>query len=286
MSTQRFTPLSDGASIGVFAPGAPARADRVEAGCAALTSLGYQPKLCGDPSAFYGNYEYLFSNGSAAERADQCQQLFADDGIAGILAARGAYGCFEILPLLDYDLIQKKAKPLVGYSDVTALLIALQARSGVMAIHGPTLSKEWAEWSESEDARQSVASLERLWRGTMRPGEAFFAAKSLRKGEVAGPLLVANLTVLVSLLGTHFQPDFEGRILVVEDIGEAPFRIHRSLLQLFAAGAFRNLAGLIFGRFDRCDAKNGPSVDEVIRAFQSSYLAGTTFPILIDAPVG
>ncbi|MCB0345800.1 MAG: LD-carboxypeptidase [Bdellovibrionales bacterium] len=275
--------LSAGANIGVIAPGSPASPDRYNSGCDALSKLGFTAKAPLDPSANYGKYEHGFASDSVQARVSAIHQLAADDDVSVLVAARGAYGSLELLPHLDFDLLRNCGKPVVGYSDVTCLLLPLYGAGG-KAVHGPTISKEFAEYYESEDSRKSVDELLKLlsdpkWQIKLN-------AKVLRNGAAQGKIVAANLTALTALLGTRWEVSLDGCILFLEDIGEAPFRIQRCLEHLRLTGQLNKLAGLVFGRFDRCEAKHGPSVDDVFDWFVTSMVPETTYPVLKDFPFG
>ena len=112
------------------------------------------------------------------------------------------------------------------------------------------------------------------------------AGDILRDGSGQGRIIAGNLTVLTSLLGTPWDIDYDGAVLMLEEVGEAPFRIHRMLMQLKFGGKLNNLAALVFGRFSRCTAKHGPAVDEVIRRAVSDILDGPRYPVLAGLPFG
>ena len=113
-----------------------------------------------------------------------------------------------------------------------------------------------------------------------------FKCRELRSGVGKGPIICGNLTMLTTLLGTPWDPNYSGAILVLEDVGDAPFRIHRSLTQLKHAGKLDNLSGLVFGRFSRCEAKHGPSVDDVIDMVVNELLQDFTYPIIRNLEFG
>ncbi len=281
---KRGAALAAGKKVGIFAPGSPASPQRFEKGCAALRKLGFEIKVPLDPSAYYGKYDFGFASESVQARVAALHDLLADDEVAVIIAARGAYGTLELLPFIDFDLVGRSLKPIVGYSDVSTLLLPVYEAANAPAIHGPTVSKEFAEYFENDDSKQSV---DRLMAMLCDPGFRFEQnAKELRRGTSAGKVVASNLTALTTLLGTPWEASLDDSILFVEDIGEAPFRIQRCFEQLRLAGKLKKLQGLVLGRFDRCEAKHGPSVEDVFSWLVNEILRETDFPVITGFPFG
>ena len=163
-----------------------------------------------------------------------------------IIAARGGYGCARLLPLLDFELIRRHPKILIGFSDLTVLLAAVGRETGLITFHGPMLTTL---------PRSDRASQEAFCNLLLGRPETEIRAKGLeilRAGEAQGRLLPGNLTNLVHMTATPLEPDYAGRILVLEDIGEAPYRIDRLLTHLAASGRLKKIAGLVLGGFDQC----------------------------------
>ena len=268
--------LGPGGKIGIVATGSPVQPGRLSAGIKRLTDLGFRVEVPLDPAKYYGKYDHGFANGSPQERAAALMQLVDDDEVQAIFAARGGYGTLDILPLLDYARIEAAKKTIVGYSDVTALLAAVHLQTGLATVHGPTVSKEIAE---SADSAESQADLD--WLLALLGGET----KSLgglscrplddgisRPDKAAGPVVAGNLTMLQTLLGTSYDLPFDGAVVVLEEIGEQPYRIHRALTQLAFAGKFEKAAAVVFGRLSGCEGKHGPSAAEVLRICSAALI--------------
>ncbi len=275
--TVRARALRQGGCIGVVPPGSPLSPERFAAGMAEIERRGFTAKCPLDPSEFYGRYDHGFASASPRARADALMTLVDDDEVDTILAVRGAYGTLDILPLLDFDRIGRSRKIITGCSDVTALLLQCAARARIPAIHGPTLGSSFADSSTQAEASESVEALLAVLQD--RDARIEQGCKILKDGTAAGPILAGNLTMLVTLLGTPWDVDYRGAILVIEDVGEAPYRIHRAMTQLRLAGKLRELSGLVFGRFARCTAAQGPSVDEVFDMVVRDMLDGAEFPV-------
>lgn len=276
-------------TIGVVAFGSPLSDERCGLGVAELQRLGYQVRMPLSPSLYYGRLENGFANGSVDERLNAFESLLQDPEVKLILSARGGYGVLELFERIDWKLVQKANKPIVGLSDTTVLLLQGPSRLGIPMIHGPSLGDAFADAQTSSEARASVDSLQRLLH--QRPWS--FSAKltpvrrdSATQKSGRGWLLAGNLTMLCAVLGTPWDISYDGAVLVVEDVGESPFKVHRHLMQLYLAGKFTALQGLVFGRFSKCSAPQGPSVDEVFEMFANSVLRSQNFPILKGLAVG
>lgn len=230
-----------------------------------------------------GETDGSFSSASTKDRLASLYTLLDDPKVSAILCARGAYGSAELLLELDFKKIAHSKKAIIGYSDVTALLAAIPKLSKVPAIHGATLTKEFAEASDSREAAQSAESVLSLLRGVV---PAPLKGQSLKMGAAQGELVVGNLTGPSSLLGTPFEPEFKNSVLVIEEAGEAPYRVHRLLMQLKLAGKLDSLAALVFGRFYNCTSKNLPSLETTVENFLSEQLNSLGYPVLAGLELG
>lgn len=257
-----------GDRIGVVAPSAPSRADRLAAGLTALRGYGFEPVVALDPSSHYNDYAHLFSSDSPPARARGIEELFADPSIRAIIAVRGGYGAAEILPHLNFAKIAATPKPFIGFSDLTALLVTLYVRAGVPAVHGPTLESGFSKDNCDGEARQNNRALLNLLTGTDYP--------ILPEGQVthlAGPrmaegkLIGGNLTVLASLLGTPWDVPYNDHILFLEDAAEKPYALHRLLWQMKVAGKFAKVRGILLGTFVKCEPVP-PESPDVVRVFR------------------
>ena len=216
-----------------------------------IVAMGLKPKAA---PHLAGRYGYLA--GTDADRAADVNAMFADPQVRAVFAVRGGWGCARILPRLDFAMIRKNPKLLVGFSDITALHLAFAAKAGFTTIHGPNAASSWGAFSW--DAFRAVAfdaatptfstPVGQEDRLAQRSGRI----RTFRPGVARGRLLGGNLTVLAALMGTPWLPDFTGAILFIEDIGEQPYRIDRMLTQLSLAGVLGKLAGVAFGQCTDC----------------------------------
>lgn len=263
-------PLSPGDKVGVLAPASPCPVDELEAGCAILEKLGLDVVIdVGSQSSQPG---YLA--GSDESRVFRFNEFVQDPEIKGLFCARGGYGSLRILPEISYEQLRLNPKALVGFSDVTALLLACYGQAGMVSFHGPTVSTLATADSESvESLWTAISSTESL--------EFHFSeAICLRSGRATGTMLGGNFTTISHLLGTPFLPTLADCILFLEDRGEPMYRIDRMLTQLIHTGHLGGLAALVLGDF----SESGPR-DELNDLVQER-LTSTSFPILSGAPFG
>ncbi len=245
--------------VGLFSLSGVADSVRVEAGIRLLDSWGVGHVLPG-----YGRpLRYL--QASDRERADAFNALLADCQVDAFMALRGGYGVTRALDLLDWELLKMRGIPLVGYSDVTALLLAAWGRGCRCLVHGPMLCSTLA--CASPLLTQALRSFARCLAGEtcpMLPGNRLHA---LRGGFARGPLVPMNLTMLCNLIGTAYMPSLSGCILALEDVGEAAYAIDRMLRHLAASGILGILGGLVFGSFTDCE--HGEFLPEIFEEYAS-----------------
>ena len=193
--------------------------------------------------------------GDDAARADELHAAFADSEVQAIFVARGGYGCGRIVDRLDYDLIRTHPKVLVGFSDVSALHSAIRSQTGLVTFHGPNLIDGMGAVEGL-----STISTESLW-ACIQPaaGEGYrfemnahATTRCVRSGVARGPLVGGNLAVVAGLIGTPYEIDAKDSLLLLEDIGESPYRIDRYLAQLRLAGKLDAAAGIVLGHFTDC----------------------------------
>ena len=235
--------LVKGDCIGIAAPASPFEKEPFVKGLEVLKKMGLKIYL---PDDLFVQDGYLA--GSDYHRARSLHRLFADPKINAIICARGGFGTLRILPLLDFALIRKNPKILVGFSDITALLEALGTHCNLVTLHGPTVTSL---------AQTDSATINTLHQALFSNGPHYLPAQTVIKpGACTGMLAGGNLTTLCHLVGTPFEADFFGKILFLEERGEKTYRIDRMLIQMQMAGAFRGLRGIILGDFQDCGSLN------------------------------
>ena len=256
--------IQQGDLIGLVSPAsAPSSAEMIEKGVRYLERLGYSTKVGQHASKVNG---YLA--GTDEQRASDFNLMISDKEVKAIFAVRGGYGTPRILPLLDYKTLKRHPKIIVGYSDITALQLAIFRKIGLVTFSGPMAGVEMSDGIDpyTED------HFWRLITSTSNVGELRNPSdqplKVLQSGKGQGKLLGGNLATAISLLKTPYAPTLAGSILVLEDVDEAPHRIDRMLAQLRNAQILEGVAGLIFGKFTDCvpsdPSKPFLSIDQVL----------------------
>ena len=271
-------PLRRGDTIGIFCPAGPPRsAELVHQGLALLHAAGFQTRCTGNLEA--SATDYLADTDAA--RAAALHRLWADDEVKAVLPVRGGYGCLRLAPLLDMALLQRHCKWLIGFSDLTLLLNLLPQQTGSVSLHGPMLSS--LPRCREEDRQRLFSFLTGSFEHSLR----LQGLEILRGGSGRGRLMGGNLATLVHSLATPWEPRWDGRILVLEDTGEAPYRLDRLLTQLWQARRFDRLAGLMLGDFDSATENATTDIRLREQVWQRVLeLAPPGFPIWANVPVG
>lgn len=271
-----YPALTPGARVALVAPAGPLRipAD-LDRAVANAQKLGWEPVL-----GEHVREREMYFAGLDAKRLADLNGALRDDSVDAVWCLRGGYGAMRLLEGIDYDALRRRPKTIIGYSDITALHCAIAVRCDLGSIHGPTARSKLTPVAER--SLRAAAT-----RGEEPCGSAP-KAQTLVGGRARGRLMGGNLALLSALHGTPYQPDYNGAILVLEDVNEAPYRIERLLLQLRLSGDLQRCAGLAFGAFTRTgeteDATLGGtrSVDEVLR--EAATIVGV--PALCGIPVG
>jgi muramoyltetrapeptide carboxypeptidase len=259
--------LRDGETIGIAATAGPVPADRLANG---LARLGDRFRIRVAPSITAPRDPDVPAYLSASDdvRVDEFHAMLADPEIRAIILPRGGYGIMRILPRLDADLLRRDPKPIVGFSDATALLAWAHA-AGVRGIHGPMIG----QLGTLSDA--DVARLVTLLTDPSPPGVRPWSLTSHGCGIHRGPLVTANLTLASMLVGSRWPLPLAGAIAMFEDIGERPYEIDRYLTQLALTGATTDTAAFVMADFTNSDG----AVATVIERLRDR-------PLAIGAPVG
>ncbi len=263
--------LAPGAVLAIAAPGGPVDPQKLAAGEAMLRNAGFETLRRDDLLDRCG---YLA--GDDARRVDEFMGWIDDDRVDGIVCARGGYGCDRILTALDAERVRAASKPLVGYSDITALLLWQRRCAGLMGFHGPMLDRGDDVDPESIDTLVArlcgTADLTQPIRGDAHGG-----------GRAEGRLVGGSLSLVAASIGTTWEVDTRGAILLLEDVGERPYRIDRMLQQLRGAGKFVRLAGVGIGDFSSCRDDRFPEssvldvIGDVFRPLGVPFVTGLPF---------
>jgi len=280
--------LVPGDLLGLAAPASPPeKPEIIDEVIARLTAYGFRLK----PGKFLRQRDGYLA-GSDAERAEDINAFFADPEAKGIFALRGGYGSCRILPLLDYAAIRANPKPFIGYSDLTAMHLAILKKAGLVTFHGSNASSAFTPGNEATCRRMLMSSdgsrrppgdgpqILFSREGTVRPDAA--KIKTVVPGRVSGQLIGGNMTCLLRLIGTPYAPDFRGVILFLEDTGEKAYRLDGNFTHLRLAGVLDQIGGLILGQFDHPD----PAEQTRIAACLQREAERIGVPCVSGAPIG
>lgn len=278
-------PLNKGDTIALVSPSS-ATDDPFDLQLAqeAMQALGFQVKAGAHDTARRGHLA-----GTDAERAGDLNAMFADKDVKAIICARGGSGAARLLPLLDYDAIRRNPKVLLGYSDITALHCAIQARTGLVTFHGPIGSGSWNRFNVDQFQRLFFNRELMQYQNVSEAGDELVPRKNrtvtITGGKAQGELVGGNLTVLTALAGSPYLPDFSGKILFLEDVSEAPYRIDRMFSTLKLMGVLDRIAGLIFGECTDCNPGDGYGSLTLPQIFDD-YLKPLKIPAYRGAMIG
>lgn len=272
---KKLAPIPPATRIGVLSPASFASTDRVERGMERLRELGYEPHL-GVHTQTRGP---LYFAGTPEQRLADLHTAFADPQSGVIAAVRGGYGSNYLLDSLDLELINKNPKPFFAYSDLTGMQLHLLDRLGLPVFHGPMVAADFGV-----DDGVHLASLRAALGGQPYSVGVAEGLRTLIAGAAHGTLYGGCLSILVSLLGTPWEPATEGKLLFIEDTGAKPYQIDRMLWQMRNAGKFEGVAGIVFGEMLDC-VSSGASpdlLDDMIR----QVFVDAEFPIAIGLRSG
>lgn len=267
--------LKAGDTVGVVSLAAAVEQESLERGLGLLRSIGFRPRV----SKRVLDRDDILA-GSDRNRADELQAFFADPDIRAIFVARGGYGSGRILPLLDFEAIALTPKPLIGFSDITFLLNPIVDRARMVSFHGPMLA---LENEIQERHRLSFEHLRKLLTGEIDNFE-MEAQQALHPGNAEGELMGGCLSIVSDMLGTPYAPNFNGKILFLEEVGERAYRIDRMLVQLRQAGALARCAGIVFGAIRPFGAEENEA--RMIHRFAAEQTAGLGIPVLFGIDAG
>ncbi len=272
--------LKKGDVIGIVSPASsPDDFSRIEKGVSYLESLGYRVKL---GKHIYKRFGYL--SASDDERAEDLNEMFSDPEVRAIICVRGGYGTTRILDKVDYNAIKRNPKIFVGYSDITALQLAIFKKTGLITFSGPMLAVDIYSFDGyTEEFFWKILTSRSKEIEIKNPNGIELATFKL--GKAVGILLGGNLSLLASIIGTKYQPDFKGSILVIEDIGEEPYRIDRYLSQLKNSGVLSKIKGCILGQFTDCVPKEEEKSLTLEQIFQD-YIGNLKIPVISNLNYG
>ncbi|RLL42920.1 LD-carboxypeptidase [Oceanobacillus piezotolerans] len=263
--------LKKGDTIGIVAPASPANIEDLQRTEVMFEMLQLRVKYGKHIGEVNG---YLA--GTDEQRLADFHEMIADPEVKGVFFARGGYGTGRLASDIDYELIQRNPKIILGYSDITFLHTAIRQNSSLVTFHGPMVASDLAK--PTFDAY----SLYLLWRLLFKPSEMIYKERMFSNipplnviavGEAQGQLVGGNLSLLASTLGTPFELDAKGKILLIEDIDEVPYRVDSMLNQLKLSGKLTEAVGIVIGDFANAEPKSSSSftLEEVFQDYFSDF---------------
>jgi len=278
--------LKKGDTIGLITPGSYIDDDGLQKAVTNLESLGFQIKLAKNIRAERG-----FTAGTDAQRLADLHSMFADKQVAGIWCARGGYGCGRLLPNIDYRLIKKNPKVLIGFSDITALLQGIYKETGLIGFHGPVGSSDFTDYTKEYLTKVLMQPIDKLTIALSKENASLaytnkvYQTATIRGGTATGKLVGGNLSLLAPLAGTKYQPNIKNKLLFIEEIGESPYRIDRMLTQLRQSYPLRDAAGIILGVFKGCEMKEGSRSLSLMETL-TDRLGDLNIPVFYGVAIG
>jgi muramoyltetrapeptide carboxypeptidase len=267
--------LNPGDTIEIIAPAGPVYTrDDLMCGIATLERIGFRIRFS---ERIFHTDSYLA--GPDHERAEELMHALEDPGVHAVISLRGGYGCSRLIPLIDQSRIRRHCKIFMGFSDLTTLHLYFRRRFGWITFHGPmATSPALAKLKPAQEIH-----LLRLWTDpSYLPSLSFPELETWVPGAAEGELVGGCLSLLAASIGTPYEPVTDGKVLFLEDLGEAPYRIDRMLMQLWLAHKLDNIAGVLLGSFRDCDPEHGTAADDALR----TILEKLQVPVLARFPAG
>jgi len=238
--------LEKGQTVGIVSPASPMKPDRLSRGIKYIEKCGYKVKLGSHVRDVYG---YLA--GSDKDRAGEIDKMFIDKEVHAVFCTRGGYGTPRLLELINFETLKSHPKVFVGFSDITALQLAIFQATQLVTFSGPMPAVEMGRGIDAFTEQH-------FWNmiASSGPIQALSGLRCIKPGVTSGRLLGGNLSMICSLIGTPYLPDFQDTILFLEDVGEELYRIDRKLMQLKLAGILQKVRGILIGQFTICEPKS------------------------------
>lgn len=269
--------LSKGDIVGICAPaGAVKESSEVDEFADVLTQMGFKVRLGKNVRKRYGYF-----SASDQERADEFMTLIKDTEVNAIFFVRGGWGCARILEYLDFQTIRQNPKVIMGFSDITTLLNAITNKSGIITFHGPGGNSSWNPYST-----HYIKEILMEGKNATFQNKAYDAmVKTISPGKAMGELFGGNLSVIAGLIGSDYLPDWDNKILFLEDVMEEPYRIDRMLTQLKLAGVLDRVKGIALGVFRKCEPEE-PEISFTLDEVFEQHFTNMDKPVLSGLQFG
>lgn len=274
--------LKEGDTIGLVTPGSSVSEKQLKAAVTKFEDLGFRTTFNDTVLSEYGYFA-----GPDKERADELMDMFTRKDVDAIWCVRGGYGSIRILDLLDYEAIRNNPKIFVGYSDITAIHTALWQQSGLVSFHGPVGTSSFNRFATRSirkvlmDPREEYRYPYRREKDSRDNPE--YDRYTITGGQAEGSLIGGNISVLDSMIGSSFEPDFEGKLVYLEDVGERTYRMDKMVFHLLSGTNLEKAAGIVLGACDDCDAGDEPrlslrtALDDLLRPLGIPVAYGLSF---------
>jgi len=247
--------LKKGDTLGLITPASAVSDEKFEKALKNFKDLGFKVKYTKNARAKNG---YL--GGTDQQRLDDLHQMFADPEVDGIWCVRGGYGCTRLLPFIDYKLIKKNPKLLIGYSDITALIQAIYQETGLICFHGPVGTSDFTDYTlkhlQATAMKKNANHVIELFDNPKTKEDESYQYEVIQKGTAEGQLVGGNLSLISAMAGTDYELKVKNKLVFLEDVGEQPYRIDRMLTQLLQNTDWSEAAGIVLGIFNDCKARN------------------------------
>ncbi len=274
--------LNKGDKVAIIAPASPSNLSEVSAMVKTMNNIGVECEI-GDTvkNPKKNKLSYLSTNDKV--RSDEFMHYINRKDIKGIFCARGGYGIMRILDKLDYEEIKNNPKIILGFSDITALLIAIYNKCNIVTYHGPVASSDLNQFSLNY-------LLPLINKNSYKDSIVYESEniKSIIKGNSKGKLIGGNLTMINSLLGTPYEINTDDSILFLEEIHEEPYKVDRLLTQLRLSGKFDKCKGIVIGKFDYLNTRlaSTPRFSATSIEVFKDIFSNFQYPIIYGVPFG
>lgn len=269
--------IQKGDTVGIISPSGAIRPGQLDEAKKILGEMGLKPH-----PAPHSNGHYGYFSGTDEERLEDIRYCLEREEIDAIWCLRGGYGLTRILHEIDYDLFRERALAVVGYSDITALHMALYTKARLVSFHGPVLISDFNPYAE----RQAKKVLQAREHPPFIPPYREHEVEVFREGQAEGRLLGGNLSLLAALAGTPYLPSFKDALVFIEDVEEEPYRIDRMLTQLVHTADLNSAAGIILGQFAGCEKKPDDNYSFTLRETLDSFVKEWDVPVLYNFSIG
>jgi muramoyltetrapeptide carboxypeptidase len=280
--------LSKGDTVGLITPASAVTREAFEKAIENLEGFGFKVKYSENMRVKKG-----FLAGTDKQRLQDLHSMFEEPEVKGVVCARGGYGSGRLLPFIDYELIKANPKVFVGYSDITALLFAIHAKTGLVCFHGPVGASTFSGFTSEqfEDViikGKNKTTIERPKKWDDLDDPAYQLSK-INHGEAKGALIGGNLSLIVSLMGTPYDIDFTDKIVFIEDVGESPYKVDRMLTQILNSRKFETAKGIVLGVFNDCETKpDDPDFSQSLslKEVLEDRFSNLNIPVIYGLPIG